>query len=171
MKRGRKELTYEVLDNAQILVKKIVDSFPDLFWYIQPDKIMVLGIQNDPPKSKNWIARISPISGVFKALAEKNKWLTKFVIETYSMDWNEMSEKEKAWIMFHELLHVVAMKTTKMFKHDVLDFSCIVKKLGVNNYSNPDITDLFGVKFDEDFVNQRRDYIQKQLEKIEGKQS
>jgi predicted metallopeptidase len=158
-KRGRKELTYEVLDNAQILVKKIVDSFPDLFFEVNPDQVLVVGIQNDPPASKSWLARIKNIRGIWKTLAEQHKLYTKFVIEIYTADYNSMNENQKAWIILHELLHITTMKSTEMFKHNVQDFSGIIKKIGPNAYLTSELPDLFKTKFDDDFVNSRRSII------------
>jgi predicted metallopeptidase len=166
MSRGRKALEYDILEPAHIMIKKIVDTFPELFYQIEPDGVVVFAIKNQPPAHKNWLARVRPIAGIFKAIAEKNKWKYKFVIEIYYDDWKIMGEKEKSWILFHELLHIVTMQSSKMFKHDTQDFACILEIIGINKYTQSTIPDLFGnIKFKEEFIKSRQDVINKELEK------
>lgn len=53
------------------------------------------------------------------------------IVSTY-LNFEELNEKKKEIVILHELLHIDPEDPEKLLKHDVEDFSVILKKYGVD---------------------------------------
>ena len=59
----------------------------------------------------------------------------RYVCELYWSDWNSWREKQKQWVLFHELLHI-HHEIGKTIKHDLQDFRIVVEKGGIDWFND-----------------------------------
>jgi predicted metallopeptidase len=134
---GRKEHVYSRVKDAEEIIKKLCEKYPDVMWAVRPETVVCYGIENkEKPKSSNVLAKIKPVKGSEKAIFQENGIKARYIIETYWSDWNEFSEKMKQYVIFHELLHIHP-EIGRLIAHDSQDFCLMV--------GNPQI----GVKWTE----------------------
>lgn len=163
MPRGRKksiepkeEKTYSVIEEAENIVKKLCEKYPEILWAVNPNEVGVFGVENaERPASSDTLAKIRAVSGIYKALLEKNNVNVKYLIEVYWSDWNEWKINKKQWIVFHELLHIPGPDKKGLIKHDIQDFALAVDVVGVDGYEDESLPDLFGdtpVKFRKELM-------------------
>lgn len=164
MPRGRKksaepkeEKSYSVCDEAEALVKKLVDRYPKILWAVNPKEVAVFGIDNAERSSSNKaLAKIRAVDGIYKALLLKNNIGTKYLIEMYWSDWHDWDQNTKQWIILHELLHIPGPDEKGLIKHDVQDFALAVDVVGVDGYEDgkalPNLLEGELVKFREELM-------------------
>ena len=161
MGRGRKknvekkEKSYSSVDEAEVIIKKLVERYPDVLFAVNPKTINVFGIDNcERSSSNNTMAKIRRIDGVMKALLNKHNVQINFIIELYWSDWNKWNNLTKMWTIFHELLHIPA-EEKGLIKHDVQDFSIALSVAGIDGYDRKDLPNLLDgevVKFRKDLI-------------------
>lgn len=164
MPRGRKksaepkeEKSYSVCEEAEALVKKLVERYPKVLWAVNPNEVAVFGIDNaDRSSSNRALAKIRLVDGIYKALLLKNNIKTKYLIEMYWSDWHEWDSHTKQWVIFHELCHISGPDEKGLIKHDVQDFSLAIDVIGVTGYENgealPNLLEGEVVKFREELM-------------------
>lgn len=152
----KEEPSYSIVEEANVIIKKLCEKYPDILWACIPDSIQVYGIDNkEKPESSDVLAKIRPVSGVFKAILEKHNINLKHIIEVYWSDYNTWGLQKKNWVMFHELIHVCEPESKKMRKHNIEDFTLIISKIGISGYEGDGLPDLLGekpVEFDKRIV-------------------
>jgi len=156
----KQEKVYRILDDANIIIKTLVEKYPKILWTVQPEKIVVLAIENDPPKWKNWMARIRKINNPIKVILEKYRIQAEYIIELYLENWNEWSEKTRGWVLFHELLHIPDPDKSGLLKHNIEDFSIIIDKIGAKSYENETIPNLLDdnvVDFNQELILEEKE--------------
>jgi len=150
---GRKEHIYSRIPDAEEIVKKLCEKYPDVMWAVRPETISCYGIENkERPKSSNIMAKIKSVKGSEKAIFQENNIKTRYIIEMYWSDYNEWTEKMKQYVLFHELLHVHP-EFGRVVKHDTEDFSILLDAVGVKWFDKVnDLPDLLigDVKFNLD---------------------
>ena len=164
-KQGRQEKTYVVVDEANTTIKKLMEKYPKILRSVQPEKIIVLGIENDPPTWKNWMARIKKINNPIKTILEKHQVKAEYIIELYLKDWDEWTASTRGWVLFHELLHIPSPDKNGLWKHNVEDFSIIIDKIGANGYESESIPNLLGdksVDFDDTLILKEKEKVEKE---------
>ena len=164
MRKGKKNLvepkeekSFSVVEEAENIVKKLCEKYPDILWAVEPNKVGVYGCENqERPASSDTLAKIRKVSGVLKAVLEKHNIALKYIIELYWDDWNSWSITTKQWILFHELLHILDPDAKGLRKHNVEDFSITVDVVGVDGYTQSKLPDLLGdkkVEFRKDLIS------------------
>ena len=153
----KEEPTYSIVEEGNEIIKKLVEKYPDILWAVgNPNSIQCYGIDNkEKPESSDVLAKIRPISGVFKAIFEKNNIPIKHVIEVYWSDFREWNLHKKEWVLFHECLHICDPESKKMRRHNIEDFDLIIDKIGISRYDSdnlPDLLDEKPVEFDKRIV-------------------
>ena len=153
----KEEASYSEVPEANEIIKKLVEKYPDILWAIgDPKTIQVYGVDNkEKPASSDTLAKIRPVTGVMKAVLEKNNINLKHIIEVYWSDYREWSLYKKQWVLFHECLHVCDPESKKMRKHNIEDFSLIIDKIGISQYNSDSLVNLLGekpVEFDKRIV-------------------
>lgn len=146
------EKVYSRVVEAENIIKKLCEKYPDVLWCVKPENVAVLGIENkERPEKNKTLAKIKPVKGCEKAILQLNNILTRYCIEIFWSDWKEWDEKKKQWIIFHELLHI-HHEIGKTIKHDILDFRILVDKVGVEWQNSKNLPDLLNddVKFNLD---------------------
>lgn len=144
------EKTYEVVTEAEEIIKQLKEQYPDELWAIRPEIMTVLGVTNkDRPKNSKKLATVKSIKGTTKALMLLNRVDTRYVIEIYWTDWNAWSKAQKESVIFHELLHP-DYEIGKLVKHDIEDFHIMIDKLGCDWFNDPKLPSLLDnkIKFD-----------------------
>jgi predicted metallopeptidase len=142
---GRKSNVYSKVVEADEIIKKLCEKQPSVLWAIGDSKyIVVMGIEDKERSKKNkTLAKIKPVRGTEKAIYQINQIPYRYIIEVYWSDWNLWSHKERAAILFHELLHIHP-EGEKTVKHDCEDFRIVLDKLGVDWFKKgsalPDLT-------------------------------
>ena len=90
-----------------------------------------------PQISKTCVGRCIRSSAELKYFAE-----TDYLIEFSNKVWEKIDEKTKEIVMLHELKHILIINkedgetVMSLAPHDVQDFSSILKKYGVDWFSN-----------------------------------
>lgn len=129
---GQSEKIYSTVTEAQTMVKELCVKYAEAMWQVQPEIISVLGVENkERPKSSTKLSKIKAIRGIEKAVFKQHDVSVRYVIELFWSDWNEWSEEQRQWVIFHELLHV-SHEETKAIKHDCEDFMILLDAVGVN---------------------------------------
>ena len=83
--------------------------------------------------SKTVVGKCVKASKELKHFAEMD-----YIIELSKDVWDKIDDETKEIVMYHELLHILLTVnkdgdlTTKIFDHDIKDFSSIIKKYGVD---------------------------------------
>ena len=136
-----------------------MEKYPDILWAVgDPNTVQCYGIDNkEKPESSNVLAKIRPVSGVFKAILEKHNINLKYIIEVYWSDYREWSLYKKQWVLFHECIHICDPESKKMRKHNIEDFSLIIDKIGISQYNSDSLVNLLGdkpVEFDKKIIAQ-----------------
>ena len=136
------EKIYEVVTDAEEIIRKLKEKYEDELWAVRPDIITVLGVSNkDRPKNSTKLACVIPVKGCTKALMQLNRVNTRYIIELYWSDWHKWNKAQKEAIMFHELLHI-DHEIGKVVKHDVEDFKLMVDKMGYDWFDDPKLPSL-----------------------------
>ena len=128
---GRKEHIYSRITEAEEIIKKLCEKYPDVMWAVRPETITCYGIENkEKPKSSNVLAKVKSVKGSEKAIFQENNIKARYIIELYWNEYNEWSEKKKQYVLFHELLHVHP-EFGRLIKHDSEDFAILLNTAGV----------------------------------------
>jgi len=125
------EKSYKILDEGQQLVVQLKERYPKAMEFVEPKEVVVLAIEDAPPKSKDWDARTHIMKGAIKAILELAKYPVKFYIELYESEWKTWSNQYRQWLMFHELLHIPPPEASGLVKHDIEDFAVVLDKVGI----------------------------------------
>lgn len=154
MPRGRKkskepkeEKSYSVVEEANVIVEKLTEKYPDVLWAVNPTEVAIFGVDNvERPSGSSTLAKIRKVTGIYKALLSQHNVKTKYLIELFWSDWNQWCLHTKQWIVFHELLHVPGPGKEGLIKHDIQDFALAVDVVGVDGYGKADLPNLLGDK-------------------------
>jgi len=149
---GRKSNVYSRVPEAEEIIKKLCEKYPDVLWAVRSENVAVLGIENRERSEKNrTLAKIKAVKGTEKAIYISNNIPIRYIIEVYWSDINEWSTELKQAILFHELLHCHP-EFDRTVKHDSEDFRVMIgsKDFGVDWTQRKDLPNLLtdDVKFD-----------------------
>ena len=134
-KEPKEEKSYSVVEEGNTIIEKLCEKYPEILWACEPKSIEVYGCDNaERPASSDTLAKIRPVTGVFKSVLAKHNIKLKYVIEIFWSDWQEWSLHEKQWIIFHEILHILDPEAKKMRKHNIEDFDLILDVIGLTGY-------------------------------------
>ena len=152
----KEEKSYSVIEEGEVIVKKLCEKYPEILWACTTESIGVYGCDNqEAPANCNTLAKIRKVSGVLKAVLEKNNIPLKYIIELYFSDWREWSMRTKEWVLFHELCHVLDPDAKGLRKHNIEDFSLTLDVVGIGGYKQDNLPDLLGdkpVEFDKSLI-------------------
>lgn len=150
---------YTVLESGNELVGQLRERYPEELESVNPEEVVVLGIQGEPPKRKKWAARIHLVRGAVKAMLELYRSNLRYYIEVYQNEWDEWSEPLRQITIFHELLHIPNAETSGLVDHDIEDFACIIDLYGIDYRARNDLPDMLSgtlVQFRKDLVERLR---------------
>lgn len=156
-KQPKEEKHYSPCEEANALVKELVERYQDVLWMINPNEVAVMSVDNaSKPSSCKTLAKIRAVIPIYQALLQQHNVPTKYLIEVYGDDWYSWSAQTKQWVLFHELLHVPAPDTKGLIQHDVQDFALTVDVVGLDGYEHndklPDLLSDEPVQFRDDLI-------------------
>lgn len=150
---ARKARVYSKIDEADAIIRGLCEKQPDVLWAVRPQTVIVMSIDNSERSEKNHtLAKIQPIKGAEKAIFQLNNIAVRYVITVYGSDWSSWTNRQKQWILLHELLHCHP-DYERTIHHDIEDFKIIIDKAGVEWTNKKDeLPDLLNeeVKFNLD---------------------
>ena len=148
--------SYDILDEGNELVVQLRQRYPNELRNVIPEEVVVLKIEDDPPTSKDWAAKIHLVKGAIKAMLTIYKCPAKFYIELYEADWRSWSNQRRQWVIFHELLHVPDPEASGLVNHDIESFAMILAKIGLDDImgseSLPEMLSGDLIEFDKRYV-------------------
>jgi len=140
---ARKVRMFSRIDDAEHIVKRLCETQGDVLWCVNPNNVIVLGIENlERSKKNHTLAKIKAINGIEKTIMRLNDIGTEYAIIVYWSDWNNWSNSQRQWIIFHELLHV-SENPERCVRHDCEDFRIILDYAGVDWTKKLVLPDLF----------------------------
>lgn len=152
------EKMYEVMDDANKIIKSLAERYDKVLWAVKPDEIVVLGVTNkERPKKMKKLATIRKITPVMRTVirtfGDKD---VNYTIEIYSSDWNQWSVAKRQWILFHEVLHIPQPDASSLIQHDVMEFGVVIDAVGVDYLTKdllPDLLDGEPIKFRQELAD------------------
>ena len=120
-------IAYENCDDMHNMVIALKGKHPEAFFMVDPTVVKCLLITNRPQKKGEKLAKIQAIRGINKELTHY-----RYVLVIKADLWDNISEKERAFIVSHELMHIHIDGDGKLADHDIQCFK------GLLRISNPD---------------------------------
>ena len=126
----RRQQPWEKRDELKEYVYTLKKLYPLDLDHIQPENLLYVGFSK---KRSSCAANIRNITGVW-SLFKNEAYILAIHIET----WESLSEHERLYVIFHELLHIPEYgfiegekEYKKLVRHDLQDFKLLVAKFGV----------------------------------------
>lgn len=131
---------WKVSSEAKDIVDELSRKFISILSGVNPEEIScIIAMDGKSPNKGKTLAKIKKVDDKTKAATGTT---FNFIIEIYADNWFGLSEVQKQWVILHELLHIDPnSEDAKLRKHDVEDFSAILKTYGVD-YIDSDLPDL-----------------------------
>jgi predicted metallopeptidase len=138
------EKEYEVMDDANAIIKQLAERYPEVLWAVKPDEIVVMGVTNkEAPKGNRTKAKITRIPPLYKALINYvGDTDVKYMIEVYCSEYGSWSAAQKQGVLFHEMLHIPRPDEKGLLKHDVEDQAVVLDALGIDWFRRSDLPSL-----------------------------
>lgn len=140
----------EVRDLVDALSQKFTANFAN----INPDEVScIMAVGGKAPKqgSGKTLAKIGIIRDKLR-VATGTPY--KYVIEVYDDNWFGLSNVQKQYVVFHELMHIdIDSEEPKLKPHDIQDFDILLSTWGLHYLNNADIPDLLSEDTTEEDYN------------------
>ena len=127
-KKRRKE--WSKCDFLKDYVNALKQQYRTDLSHIEPENLLYVGFSK---KKSSCVANIRPVKDMW-SLFHKEVYILAIHIES----WEALSEQERMYVVFHELLHLPEFgfdkndkEYKKLLKHDVQDFSVLLNRFGV----------------------------------------
>jgi len=138
--------SYMIIDEGNDIIRQIRERYPNCFWPVEPDHVIVLGVTNKPrPFSQRALATITKIDTahrtIIRSFCSKD---IQYMIEVYCSDWTQWNDTRRQWILAHEMSHIGSPIMKGLVKHDVEDFGWVIDAVGIDWYNRDDLPDLLG---------------------------
>ena len=122
-------------------VEALIEKFPRYFSKVKSHEIScIIGVGGKAPKGGSVLARISLISEKLRVATGSSY---KYVMEVYDANWYDLDSRQKAMVVFHELMHIDQdADDPKLVSHNIEDFHPILKTFGIDYLMNDSLPDL-----------------------------
>lgn len=117
----------EASHDAEALVSKVMEVWPDRFAHITRTEILL--VMKDSPKS-TYKARTRLLNGFYRMLTKK-----KIIIELWKQGWDLDKSVDRALTIYRELWRIDRRESNneyKLIKPDLTDFTKILEKTGLH---------------------------------------
>ena len=137
---GRTARTYQKVDEADQLIADLCAKHGDVFWSVNPQTVVIMGIDNVARTEKAvekdplW-SKFRNIKGVEKAIFAANQIPVRYIIEVYWSDWNTWNTNTRLAIIARHLLEITP-DVEKKNRPDAVGFKILYDVLGINWESN-----------------------------------
>jgi predicted metallopeptidase len=145
----KKPQEWQRKDDLEQYVIRLKNKYRSELDHIIPDSILYAAFSKKKSSVK---ANIRAISGVWALF--KNEC---YILSVHLENWNELTEQQKMYLIYHELLHIPEYGFVdgekdykKIVKHDLQDFKILVDEFGVYQEEINKIIDKSEAKEDEE---------------------
>lgn len=134
--------TYARVPEAEKLIEKLQEKYPDLLWAIKPGQIAVMGIDNQQRGEKAVArnpsyAKLRLVKGAEKSIFETNNIAIRYIIELYYSDWNVWNSAYRLGVLTNAVLSITP-EEEKRNKQDCVGYKVFFDAMGVNWDREPD---------------------------------
>jgi hypothetical protein len=152
-KMSATEKIYSRVTEAKLIIEKLCEKYPKVFWRVIPSTIEVLGVENkERSKKSKKMATLKVVKGAEKAIFSENRIPTTHVIELFYSDWQTWTDSQKQWVITRELLKIG--DEGKVIPFDCLNYNLILDIVGYGWEENRSLPDLLAtdIDFKEDLL-------------------
>ena len=136
------EPVWELLKEADDMVAKLVQKYPEKFGHIDPEVIGCAAIGGKTkPEGQTWDAKLGGIREP-EALWSKKTYCSQF----YKSTWDTYDARQRAAMLFKLLVRIPDESNGKVLPEDLKDCYCLVKAFGPDYMKNPSLPDLLDQK-------------------------
>jgi len=130
-----KESHYSRITEAETMIKALQEKYPDVFWAVKPDTIIVEGIDNkqrseSAKKKAPFFMKLKTIKGSEKAIFIENNISVRTIIETYWDEWNDWDSERRQAMLSNELVKI-SPDAGKVNAYDCTGFRVLMDVFGV----------------------------------------
>jgi predicted metallopeptidase len=139
----RKDNEYVRLTREEDICLKLAERYSTLLCPIHKNDILVFEWKTQ--RSQRYWAKICRISGIFKALIKSLDVDAKFIIQIPTSSWEQLTDIQRQWVLFHELMHInfdPEKQKYKLIQHNIQDFRVILNKIGLDGYKSNTLTSM-----------------------------
>lgn len=132
---ARTARTFSRLKEAEDIIARLVDKYPDLLWAVLPSQVSVWCIDNQE-RGEKAIAKnpfhcaLRTLKGSEKALLIDNDINVRYIIELYASDWHEWKSSAQQWVLLSKLMEINA-EDEKSNRPDCVGFRVLLDIVGV----------------------------------------
>lgn len=135
---------YGQIPEADELVLKLVQKYPDKFGHIDPSLVGCIVVTGkNKPESQDWDVKIHGIKAPLTIFSSK-----VYVFEFYKQTWENYSPVQRQYMLFKSMVRIKDSFDGSLDKEDLKDCRCLVKKFGVAYMDKADLPDLIDSKVD-----------------------
>lgn len=134
---------WEPCAEAEKLVTKLVENYPDKLGHVLSNQIAVVQITNkERPKGAKWFAKIEGVKAPISLYCDK-----RYVIHFFKSTWDEFTQPQRAYILTEMLLRIPPSESGgepdgSILPEDFKGMLELVKRFGVNPLADPNLPDL-----------------------------
>jgi hypothetical protein len=133
---------WEINEEAEQLVAKLVEMYPEKFGHISADAIGCAQITNkDKSESADWDSKINGITEPVGLYTPK-----RYIIWWHKDTWDKFAPAQKSVEIVSNLLRIPDPMDGSLLKQDLKDHKCLVRSWGVDYKNNVNLPDLAEVK-------------------------
>lgn len=136
------EPEFEIMHDAEQMIVKICDLYPDKFGHIDPNVIGVAAITNkNRPDSQAFDSSMVGIKPPITLYTQK-----RYIIYFFKNIWDGYTPAQKGFMLIAKLSRIDEELTGKVLPEDLKDVKCLVKAFGVDYLNNPHLPDPLDMK-------------------------
>jgi len=134
---------WEQCEEAEKMVGKLIENYPDKFGHIVPNQISVVQIVNkERPKGAKWFAKLDGVKAPISLFCNK-----RYVIHFFKSTWEEFTAAQRSFILTEMLLRIPPPEDGgepdgSVIPEDFKGMLELVKRFGVNPLADPALPDL-----------------------------
>jgi hypothetical protein len=128
--------TYSNISEGDRMIKDLCNTHPETFWAVIPEKITVMGIDNNERSEKSitknpiW-SRLKNVKGSERQILQDLKSPIRYIIEVYCSDWNRWNDKLRLCVLANHLL-AITPDSEKKNMPDCVGFNILFDAVGID---------------------------------------
>lgn len=132
------EPEFELMNDAQEMVVKLCDMYPEKFGHIEPKLVLVAAITNKPqPQGQGYDSTIVGIKPPITLCTDK-----RYIIHFYKNVWEGYTDACRALLIASKLLRIDDDCSGAVLPEDLKDVRCLVKTFGTDYHNDPSAPDI-----------------------------
>jgi hypothetical protein len=129
---------WEINKDAQDIVVKLVDMYPEKLGHVQPESIGCAMITNkDQPKGADWDCKLIGVTEPQSLFSSK-----QYILYWYKNTWEKYNKAQRVMMLMAKLLRIPQDPDGSVIKEDLKDIKCLVRKFGVDYMDSDTLPDL-----------------------------